>query len=473
MKRICVLIIALCSLFSCSKEYDGQPDESESGLRTKAFFSLEELMAEDVIVREPHIQKYILFKEADRNNQENRFLYLEPFKINDEPVYYAIQYEKGWEIISADMRGPIVLAHSSDGTYKEALLNETIAEWFSSIAEDIESRRNDKNHYKDISYDILEKESSSLEFWKLVTGDSKYLEKYSINTKIPVEPIEYDGYWQLTGQHQHEVVYAYIPHLIQTKWHQQAPFNFFCPYRTDYSSLKAPAGCVAIAGAQMLYYLHYFFGRPVTAPISANCTGTIDNYYVSFTGDSSTIWDSMLTDNYDETRYYDTSYSDDCSALIAQVGNQINMNYGNGASSAYTEDLVNNVFVPRGISCNYVNYNTSKLFASLQNNKPVIARASSSASGHAFIIDGYKSLATAYYADYQWMKYLGNGEYEPEARYLHEVTYSTPTLEEIYMNWGWGGDYDDTVYSPSAIWTAGNEDYTSNKKMIYNFAVIQ
>ena len=460
-------------MFSCSKESVKQNNDFNEGLETKAYFSLEELMAEDVIVREPQIQKYIQFKVADKNNQGSEFLYLETVTNNNEPTFYAIQYEKGWEIISADMRGPIVLAHSQEGTYKEALLNEAVASWFSTIVEEIETRRNDINHYKNISPDILKMESSSLEFWKFVLGDKKYLDNYSLNTKLHEEPIEYEGYWNLIGQYQQEVVYEYVPHLIQTKWHQYAPFNYYCPYKTNPENQKAPAGCVAIAGAQMLYYLHYFLGSPVTAPTSAMCSGTIDNYYISFTGASPTIWDSMMTTNYDITRYYDTSYSDDCSALIAQVGNQINMNYGNDSSSAYTEDLVDNVFAPRGISCNYVNYNTSKLFASVQNNKPVITRASSSTNGHSFIIDGYKSLATAYYADYQWMKYLGNGEYEPEERYLHEVTHGTPTLQEIYMNWGWGGSFDDVAYSPSGIWTAGVDDYTSNKKMIYNFSISQ
>lgn len=470
MKKAIFLFILFAQI-ACSKTRFLNEDLT-SAILTKAEYSAEELKHEDIFVSENDIQKYIDFREKAKDYQPNPVLTISSVEGDAEIAYYVIQYEQGWEVISADKRGPIVLAHSDDGTYEESISNEEISAWMASFAQEIENRKKDTNHYNNISDDVLEKESASLVFWKMVTADTDYLNKKVIVTKPPMDPIVYEGYWQLVGQYSSTVVYDYVPHLIQTKWHQQAPFNYYCPYQTDYS-IKAPAGCVAIAGAQMLYYLHYYFNRPVTAPISASCSGTINNYSMSFSGTSSTIWDSMITDNYDINRYYDTSYSDDCSALIAQVGYQINMNYGNGSSSAVTQDLVNNVFAPRGISCNYINYNTSKLFARLQNSEPVITRASSSAGGHAFIIDGYQSTATAYYTDYQWMKYLGDGQYEPDDRYLHEVFYGTPTLQMIYMNWGWGGYYDDVAYSPSGTWNADGENYTSNKKMIYNFSISQ
>lgn len=87
--------------------------------------------------------------------------------------------------------------------------------------------------------------------------------------------------------------------------------------------------------------------------------------------------------------------------------------------------------------------------------------------------DGYHSTKVQYFADYQWMEYLGNGEYMPIDRYLHEVTYSSPTLQEIYMNWGWGGNYDNVAYSPSGVWEAGGHNYSQDKKIIYNFAISQ
>ncbi|MBQ9185187.1 MAG: C10 family peptidase [Bacteroidales bacterium] len=373
------------------------------------------------------------------------------------------------------MRGPIVLAHSTDGTYKDALLNESVAAWFSTIVGEIEYRRNDTSHYKEIDNEVLEKESSSLEFWKLITGDEKTLKTFSIKTKFPIEePIEYEGYWKSVYQSQSTVEDGFIQHLMQTKWHQGAPFNYYCPYKTNVENQKAPAGCVAIAGAQMLYYLHYKLGTPLTAPTDAVCIGNVNNYSMNVSGGSSSVWDSMITDNYNVSRYYDDSYWDWSSALIAQVGIQVHMSYGNSGSGANTGDLVSNVFAASGINCQRISFNANKLLNSLKNEMPVIVSAHPMfEDGHAFIVDGYRSTKKNYYCDYQWMKYLGNGEYEPEERYLHEVTHSTPTLEEIYMNWGWGGSYDDVAFSPSGVWYAGGYYFSSDKKMIYNYSVSQ
>ena len=43
-------------------------------------------------------------------------------------------------------------------------------------------------------------------------------------------------------------------------------YNIYCPLKSD-NFWHAPAGCVAIAGAQILYYLNHKFGVPATAPI--------------------------------------------------------------------------------------------------------------------------------------------------------------------------------------------------------------
>lgn len=178
--------------------------------------------------------------------------------------------------------------------------------------------------------------------------------------------------------------------------------------------------------------------------------------------------------NYDHTRYYDTSYWDECSALIVQIGQLVHVSYGNTKSSADDGDLVSDVFGYNGITCQRGDYNHHTLFTSLKNGMPVIVGADSyNGGGHCFIIDGFRSTKKEHYVDYQWMKYLGNGEYEPEDRYLHEVTYLSPVLQEIYMNWVWGGTNDDTAYAPTGTWIACGNAYALNKKMIYNFAVAQ
>lgn len=71
------------------------------------------------------------------------------------------------------------------------------------------------------------------------------------------------------------------------------------------------------------------------------------------------------------------------------------------------------------------------------------------------------------------MKYISPGVYEPDDRYLHEVNYSTPVLDYIYMNWGWGGLYDDIAFAPTGTWYVGGAAFSEGKKMIFNFALLQ
>ncbi len=473
MKKAIFLFVLFIIQIACSKTTFSN-EELTSIILTKSEFSAEDLKQEDVSVSVNDIQKYLDFREKAKDYQPNTVITINPVEEDSEISYYVIQYEHGWEVLSADKRGPIILAHSDDGTYEESISNEEISAWMTSIVQEIDNRKKDTNHYNNISDDVLEKESASLVFWKMVTADTDFLNKKVLMTKPPVEPIEYEGYWLLISQYQTTVEDGYNQHLIQTKWHQRAPFNYYCPYRTDETDKRAPAGCVAIAGAQMLYYLHYTLGTPLYTPTTATSIGNIYNYSITVSGSSSTAWDLMITDDYDNTRYYDTSYWDESSPLVVQTGIQINMDYGNHSSGAYDEDLVNNVFGNAGIYCQRVDYSTNKVLTSLKNDMPVIASARQPfESGHAFIIDGYHSTKVQYFADYQWMEYLGNGEYMPIDRYLHEVTYSSPTLQEIYMNWGWGGNYDNVAYSPSGVWEAGGHNYSQDKKIIYNFAISQ
>jgi hypothetical protein len=45
--------------------------------------------------------------------------------------------------------------------------------------------------------------------------------------------------------------------MLKAKWDQGAGWNRFCPYYVDGPDEKAYVGCVAVAMAQVLYYLKY------------------------------------------------------------------------------------------------------------------------------------------------------------------------------------------------------------------------
>lgn len=97
--------------------------------------------------------------------------------------------------------------------------------------------------------------------------------------------------------------YSVAP-LLSTVWHQGVGFNNHAPYKncSNLSNGRALAGCVAIAGAQVMNYLEY-------------------------------------PSNYNFNLMYNFNGSDETSRLIRDIGNAVDMDYGCGSSGAKTKDL--------------------------------------------------------------------------------------------------------------------------------------
>ena len=78
---------------------------------------------------------------------------------------------------------------------------------------------------------------------------------------------------------------------LQNPWDQGEPYNEFCPWVTSDMKERAPAGCVAVAGAEVLYYLHNRYGVPVNMVSEGYCNGVIGNYSRWFGNADSDVWD--------------------------------------------------------------------------------------------------------------------------------------------------------------------------------------
>ena len=274
-------------------------------------------------------------------------------------------------------------------------------------------------------------------------------------------------------------------HLTQTAWGQTTPvnatigYNYYCPLKSNSSTERAPAGCVALAGAQMLYYLHYKFGSSLYAPTYAICTGNVNGYSRQIGGASNTIWDGMptLSSGNDDTG------RNSAAILIAWVGHLVGMNYGNTASSARTEDLVDDVFGFYNISCQYGSYDVATVKQSLQGGMPVVASARAVTGtflffditdGHSFLIDGYSKQKTKKTYHYIWVTEDGLGNITESDSIRTSVTYTNPVITHLKMNWGWGGEHNDNLYAPSGDWEIkdGNGElynFNRSRKMIFDF----
>lgn len=471
MRRTIPLISLAIMLFACTNEVEIQLVEEKAPTFKAEQFSDDyaiQFNAEDLdknyFVTDRDIEAYLKFKSLNEEKAVD-LKEISPFVFEGATLFYTINYQTGWEIISADKRTPYLLAKGESGEFSMKDYETTPwGTWMFSVGLDVLKTR---LYGTNVSFD----ENENFRFWTLLTDPEKLLGKPSELLAHP--PLLPDGYYELKSVYTEQVVDS-VSHLIWTKWSQsENDCNYYVPYRTDNSSLKAPAGCVAVAGAQMLYYLHGKIGAPSAIPDYAYCTGNINNYQMGQTGSSTTVWSQMSK--------YGNTYA---AILIANAGSCVGMSYGNDGSGADTEDLVDNFFGVYGIDCTYRNYSTNAIRSEIiDRNIPIIVRAGSFVlfdtwnNAHSFIIDGAKYIENRTTYSYEWVY---NVDPDPNViipappRPYSNVIYSFNSLDLIQMNWGWSGSHDAEWYSPGGDWVVnmdGRYNFQYRRKMISGFSV--
>lgn len=363
---------------------------------------------------------------------------------SDTLLYAVDKANGGWEIYSSDKRVPHVVAYSNTGSISELMSIEGARLWLQSMANDMKIVKNlDDSQLKFSQKEIADNKS----FWKSIidpdlyvidTSNGSQLHKFdTIGNIIKPHPLP-RGHYEYIGSTSFWEDYDSISRLTLTNWHQDHPFNKYCPHKAK-SYGRAPAGCVAIAAAQMLFFLHREFGVPRTAPSKAYCNGFVgSNYDWAQTDYTSEVWDEMV-DN-----------PEAAAPLIADIGRRVGMDYGDESSTAYNKDLINNVFKPYGISATYTSYDENILVSNLKNGIPVILGASTYIVengknvlvGHTFIADRYKRTRERVKSIYRWVY-----DFVPPNTLIECVedsitmTYRNPEITMIGMNWGWNPKY--------------------------------
>lgn len=391
---------------------------------------------------------------------------------DDTLLYVYKKQSGGWTIYASDMRVPAIIAHSDEGAFDDLMKIDGAKLWIQSIAEDIAAIKQVEDDKLNFSLEEIELNRT---FWQSISCPNELFKEdinLSSTRSVGNSSLIPKGHYELEFSESFIEAYDTIPRLTTTNWAQGHPYNSFCPYKSDYSE-RSPAGCAAIAGAQMLYFLHYKLGVPATAPSEAYCNGNNVSYSWAQTNYTSNIWDSMATN------------AAMAAPLIADVGRRVNMTYGDDGSSAYTSNLVNSVFAPYGISCTYSVYNETNLRNSLQSGIPVILSASSmgndsdpGTTGHAFIADRYIRNRIKTVNQYGWVyESSSNNDILPFVPRKIEYTYSSPVIGMIGINWGWGALYniytDNSWYTLTGDWInelASERNWNINRHMIYNFS---
>ena len=395
---------------------------------------------------------------------------------HDTLLYACNKTDGGWIVYASDTRVPAIIAESPTGTFSEAMENEAGHVWLLTIAEDLKVIKRLSDNKLKFSAEEIENNKA---FWKSISSPDEYvkekLAKEGFN-ETRGHPLLPTGHYELVSTTSFWGQSLPIPRMTTTDWHQNAPFNNYCPYKSDNSWDHAPAGCNAIAAAQMLYFLHNKFGVPATAPSQAYVFGHVGDpdYNWSQYNYTSTIWNDMRLD---------ASYA---APLIADVGRRVQMSYGNNSSGSHAFFLPTTVFEPYGISCNYlhnINYNVDSLKMSLKRDSiPVILIAQASLDtttvGHAFIADRYKCSGYITRHTYQWVwDVIPPGSMIPMYPDIVEDDVTLAEINMIGMNWGWGSSYNNAeFYTLTGDWINHNDidllNWNINREMICNFKVM-
>ncbi|MCQ2246708.1 MAG: C10 family peptidase [Bacteroidaceae bacterium] len=385
---------------------------------------------------------------------------------NDTLLYIVNYADGGWTIYSSDKRLPAVVAESQEGVFDKDE-DSPMAIWVHTMAEDIKLAKQATDEELSFSAEDIQ---SNRDNWDAVCDVDNFVRNHqAVTRKIPpidgFEPAP-RGHYELARTERYTEAYDSIGHLTNTRWHQDRPYNEFGP-RIDTVLFKA--GCVAVAGAQMLYYLHYKLGVPQNAP--STVAGET----------SSTIWELML-----QNGYY-------AAPLIADVGTSINTVYGVGSSGADLENLIDDVFAKYGIACSFDNFVTDSVQNNLLNEMPVIVGAyatqhhifgfTRNSDGHAFILDAYKRTKHVTKYTYQWIPEESDDAPAVLVPVDDRIEYliTAPSLTYIKMNWGWKNQSShpdrEQWFAVTGDWIVAvdgeNQNFKYNRKIICNFHILE
>lgn len=454
MKKIVFsCIVGILLLSGCSRvddEFDFQLSKSTSATNDKF----------DIGIKS--VQKFTEMLDGGVKNVKS----IKPIVNFRDTLLYVVNYEnnQGWLIVSGDKRTQSILATSDNGTFDLDNSNPGVKLWLDDIAENIYAlKQTDEGDTTSVNYQL----------WNNIEG---------VNGMKRIIRPEDNGYWELMDVVIESLPSIQVGPLIQTKWGQGSPWNSCVPYNKDFTA-RCPTGCVAVAGAQMLYYLHYNLGSPAMTYSTGSCigwsAGSNYSYQFSFSNPSSEVWDLMARNYYSTGTNY-------AAVLMGYVGQSIGMEYNTSSSGATTKDLVG-FFSNNGVNSSYQGYDYSNVMTQLKASIPVIARAyatkknttflgitisTSYSNGHAWIIDGYETKRIKFTYYYQWVSGDGTGALKaasilPVNKTKTEESISNTTY--LIMNWGWNGSYDSGRYSTTGDWKVDDYNFRYEKAMISNF----
>lgn len=221
-------------------------------------------------------------------------------------------------------------------------------------------------------------------------------------------PCQFPEMWQQlvsgTWQQPKSAGSAVTP-MLTTTWNQSPYYNSYCPSGT-------PAGCSAIATAQVMKYWNYPERGTGSHSYHTWTYGELSANFGNTTYDWANMPDALTSSS-------TPIQVDAVATLCYHVGVSMNMDYGTSGSGAATVGPYNSAQAAlvnyfgyrntlRGVyKRSYSNANWVALMKDeMDAGRPVIYAGYDNSAGHAFVFDGYNS------------------------------------MDMFHVNWGWGGSYD-------------------------------
>jgi hypothetical protein len=383
-----------------------------------------------------------------------------------DTLMYIVNYpdNTGWQILSSDSRTPAVIAEGETGRFSIEDGSPAVQVWLDMTARDMEAVKTSRDEDLNFSPEEIAAHKS---LWGV--GNSKGLDDRDFTL----------GHWEETTTEYVEVLDK-IEHMTP-HWDQDAPYNAFCPLQSNSTTERAPAGCVAIAAAEVLYYLHNKWNVPEYMVDEGFCTGNVNSYSRSFSGSSSAVWAAM-----DTTNHSINDPAPEEAIMIGHIGDVIGMTYHNDYSYALPANIRTQLFPLHGISCSHGDYDSSDVVSNMNNLLPVIVTATNllvplDFNIHCFVIDGYKRTRIVYRTYHYWVSDDPNNKIVPPWYQPYETyTYSSPVIRDIKINWGWWTQWtvppvNDGWYGLTADWTVtcNGSTYSYNYwvSMIYDLSI--
>lgn len=396
---------------------------------------------------------------------------IEPVVEKGDTLAYLVNYCDGWELLSADRRtDPVLMMCKSGKMTKDDLVSNPAQK---SVIDGL--------------YGYLHTLCE--------TPDTKSGTAYANNSN-PTPPMSYidenGTFWAYSGRYLSGSSEQKQNPLTGLKWGQGTKsatsnkiWNICCPFDSPALTTRCYTGCVPVAIAQTLCYLHSQYSKPsniyntsstnaylqdTTSTVTITNSNTVFSQYGNY-------WSNLPVDKVTAS----SAQLVTASTMMIDIGKRLKSSYGyNGTTSSMSN--VQSVFSSYGYNSTCRNGYTDNFRSQIYVNKvPIIVSihgnrvlsGQTSTLDHTVVIEGYNKRTEHYTYVYK------NGD---SGTFIYQYKPYTFTYEYIAVNWGYDGrgEYNE---SNDIIWNNLGNVLTRNFSngydqgtidyMVYGFSVNQ